>query len=55
VEQFKKSQKIDYVKDHGNSYADRDRNSLSCFQGTACAHSCPDLPLGDSNIKYGVQ
>ena len=25
------------------------------FKGKARAHCCPDLPLGDSSSKYGVQ
>jgi hypothetical protein len=54
VKHFKNSQQIDYETDHGNSYADRERNSPS-FQGKDRAHSCPDLPLGDSSSKYGVQ
>jgi hypothetical protein len=33
VKHFKNSQQIDYVTDHGNSYADRERNSPSFFQG----------------------
>jgi hypothetical protein len=31
VKHFKNSQQIDYAKDHGNSYADRERNSPSFF------------------------
>ena len=31
VRQFKNSQQIDYATDHGNSYADRERNCLSFF------------------------
>jgi hypothetical protein len=31
VKHFKNSQQIDYATDHGNSYADRDRNSPSFF------------------------
>jgi hypothetical protein len=31
VKHFKNSQQIDYTTDHGNSYADRDRNSPSFF------------------------
>jgi hypothetical protein len=55
VKHFKNSQKIDYATDHGNSYADRERNFPSFFKGKALAHSCPDLPVGDSSSKYGVQ
>jgi amino acid permease len=29
VKHFKNSQQIDYATDHGNSYADRERNSPS--------------------------
>ena len=32
VKHFKNSQQIDYGTDHGNSYADRERNSLSFFK-----------------------
>jgi hypothetical protein len=31
VKHFKNSQQIDYATDHGNSYADRERNSPSFF------------------------
>ena len=31
VKHFKNSQQIDYATDHGNSYADRERNSASFF------------------------
>jgi hypothetical protein len=31
VKHFKNSQQVDYVTDHGNSYADRERNSPSFF------------------------
>jgi hypothetical protein len=31
VKHFKNSQQIDYATDHGNSYADRQRNSPSFF------------------------
>jgi hypothetical protein len=31
VKHFKISQQIDYATDHGNSYADRERNSTSFF------------------------
>jgi hypothetical protein len=48
VKRFKNSQQIDYATDHGNSYADRERNSPSFFQGKVHAHSCPGLPLGQS-------
>jgi hypothetical protein len=53
VKRFKNSQKIDYAKDYDNSYADREENSPS-FLKKDRAHSCPDLPLGDSSSKYGV-
>jgi hypothetical protein len=33
VKHFKNLQQIDYATDHGNSYADRERNSPSFFQG----------------------
>ena len=55
VKYLKNSQQIDYATDHGNSYVDRERNCLSFFKGKARAHCCPDLPLGDSSSKYGVQ
>ena len=56
VKHFKNSQQIDYATDHGNSYVDRERNCLSFFfKGKSRAHCCPDLPLGDSSSKYGVQ
>ena len=55
VKLFKNSQQIDYATDHGNCYVDRERNCLSFFKGKARAHCCPDLPLGDSSSKYGVQ
>ena len=32
VKHFKNSQQIDYATDHGNSYADRERNSPSFFK-----------------------
>jgi hypothetical protein len=32
VKYFKNSQQIDYAKDHGNSYADGERNSLRYFK-----------------------
>jgi hypothetical protein len=48
VEHFKNSQQIDYATDHGNSYADRERNSPRFFQENARAHIWPDLPLGQS-------
>jgi hypothetical protein len=38
--------------DHGNSYANRERNFPRFFKGKAHAHSCSDLPLGDSSNKY---
>jgi hypothetical protein len=53
VKHFKNLQQMDYAADRGNSYADRERNSPSLFLGKARAHSCPDLPLGDSSSKYG--
>jgi hypothetical protein len=31
MKHFKNSQQIDYATDHGNSYADRERNSPSFF------------------------
>jgi hypothetical protein len=31
VKHFKNSQQIDYATDHGNSYADREKNSQSFF------------------------
>jgi len=31
VKHFKNSQTIDYAKDHGNSYVDRERNCSSFF------------------------
>ena len=31
VKHFKNSQQINYSTDHGSSYADRERNSPSCF------------------------
>jgi hypothetical protein len=55
VKHFKNSQQIDYATDHGNSYADREKNSPKFFQRKVRAHSCLDLPLEDSSIKYGVQ
>jgi hypothetical protein len=55
VKHFKNSQQIDYAMDHGNSYAERERNSPNFFQGKARAHSCLDLLLGNSSSKYGVQ
>jgi hypothetical protein len=55
VKHFKNSQQIDHATDHGNSYADLEINSPSFFQGKAGQHSCPDLPLGESSSKYGVQ
>jgi hypothetical protein len=55
VKQFENSQQIDYAKDYGNSYGDRERNASKVFQGKVCAHNCPDLPLEVSNSKYGVQ
>ena len=56
VKHFKNSQQIDYAKDHGNSYVDRERNCLSFFfKEKAREHCCHDLPLGDSSSKYGVQ
>jgi hypothetical protein len=55
VKHFKNSQQMDYATDHGISYVDRERNSPSFFQEKACPHSCPDLPLGESSSKYGVQ
>jgi hypothetical protein len=48
VKHFKNSQQIDYATDHGNAYADRERNLPSFFQGKARAHKCHDLPLGQS-------
>jgi hypothetical protein len=53
MKHFKNLQQIDYGMDHGNSYANRDRNSPSFFKGRARTHSCPDLPLGDGSSKYG--
>jgi hypothetical protein len=55
VKHFKNSQQIDYITDHGNSYADRERNSPSFSYEKTRANSCPDLPLGCSSSKYGVQ
>ena len=41
---------MDYAKDHGNSYVDRERNCLSFFfLRESRALGCPDLPLGDTN------
>ena len=31
VKQFKNSQQIDYATDHGNSYADRERETVEVF------------------------
>jgi hypothetical protein len=58
VKLFKNSQQIDYATDHGNSYADRERNSpifFYFFFFLARVQSCPGLPLGDNSTKYGVQ
>jgi hypothetical protein len=55
MKHFKNSQQIGYATDYGNSYADRERNSPSYFQGNVRAHSCPGLPLEDRSTKYGVQ
>jgi hypothetical protein len=55
VKHFKNSQQKYYATDHGNSYADRKKTFQSFFEGKAPIHSCPDLPLGESSIKYGVQ
>jgi hypothetical protein len=41
VKHFKNSQQIDYATDHGNSYADRDRNSPSFFY---IFHRCSMFP-----------
>jgi hypothetical protein len=30
-----------------------ERETFQVFKGKARAHSCPDLPLGDSSNKYG--
>jgi hypothetical protein len=49
VKYFKNSQQIEYATDHGNSYADRERNCLSYFMERA------DLPLRDRSTKYGVK
>jgi hypothetical protein len=35
VKHFKNSQQIDYATDYGNSYANREKNSPSFFQGKA--------------------
>jgi hypothetical protein len=48
VKYFKNSQQIDYATDHGNSYADRERNSPRIFQGKVLSHNCRALPLGQS-------
>jgi hypothetical protein len=45
VKHFKNSQQIKYAKDHGNSYADRERNSSSFLLGKVHGHSYPDLSL----------
>ena len=39
---------MDYATDHGNSYVDGERNCWSFFKEKTRAHSCPDLPLGDT-------
>jgi hypothetical protein len=54
VKYFKNSQQIEYAINHGNSYANRERNSPSFFINSQC-NSFPDLPLGDSSNKYGIQ
>jgi hypothetical protein len=54
VKHFKNSQQIDYATDHDNSYADRETLEVF-FKEKPGAHSCPDLPLGDSSSRYGVQ
>jgi hypothetical protein len=51
---FTNSQQTDYTTDDGNSYADREKNSKSyVFKEKARTHSCPDVPLADSNTKHG--
>jgi hypothetical protein len=53
VKHFKNYQQIDYTTDHGNSYADREKNFPGFLKEKARAHICPDLSLGDSSNKYG--
>ena len=36
-----------YATDHGNSYVDRETVEVF-FKEKPRAHSCPDLPLGDT-------
>ena len=44
VKHFKNSQQIDYSTDHGNSYADRERNSPSFFLYMYIFHRCSMYP-----------
>jgi len=43
VKQLKNSQQINYSTDHGSSYADRERNSLSIFYVCHRCSMCPPL------------
>ena len=49
MKHLKNSQQIDYATDHGNSYVDRETVEVF-FKEKPRAHSCPDLPLGDTAI-----
>jgi hypothetical protein len=50
VKHFKNSQQIDYAMDHGNSYADRERNSPSFFYIFHRCSMCPPLVIQQTSM-----
>jgi hypothetical protein len=51
VKHFKNSQQIDYATDHGNSYADRGRNSPSFFYIFHRCSMCPPLVIRQTSMR----
>jgi hypothetical protein len=50
VKYFKNSQQIDYATDHGNYYADRERNSPNCFYIFHRRSMCPPLVIRQTSM-----
>jgi hypothetical protein len=54
VKHFKNSQQIDYATDHGNSYADRERNFPSFFYIFHRYSMCPHLVIRQTSMRYSI-
>ena len=51
VKHFKNSQQIDYSTDHGNSYAERERNSPRFFYIFHRCSMCPPLVIRQTSMR----